>query len=383
LIASSPFIGQIVSFELVEISQLSLTRTLPAYIINLENPKNASAKDDDKTRSMEMVNERFNWGIIGPGRIAQQFADGLKVIDDAALYAVASNSQSRAAAFAEKYGGEKIYTSYEALVSDPEVDAIYVATPHRFHFENVMLCLNAGKPVLCEKPLTVNAAETKKLIETSKAKKIFLMEALWTRYLPIYQQVREWLESGVIGDVKFLSSTFGAALPEAEDDRWLNPELAGGTLLDMGVYPISISQWVVGQEPQSYSVQAIMGKTGVDVLTAVTLKYPNGVISQFNSNFLVANVNDFFIYGTQGHIRIHPNYWGSSGATLVTDGQELTVSKPLAGGGFEYETMEAMRCIRAGLIESPGMSHATTLATMELMDKIRAEIGLKYPFESG
>jgi predicted dehydrogenase len=126
-----------------------------------------------------------------------------------------------------------------------------------------------------------------------------------------------------------------------------------------------------------------MGKTGVDVLTAVTLKYPNGVISQFNSNFLVANVNDFFIYGTQGHIRIHPNYWGSSGATLVTDGQELTVSKPLAGGGFEYETMEAMRCIRAGLIESPGMLHATTLATMELMDKIRAEIGLKYPFESG
>jgi predicted dehydrogenase len=382
LIASSPFIGQIVSFELVEISQLSLTRTLPAYIINLENPKNASAKDDDKTRSMEMVNKRFNWGIIGPGRIAQQFADGLKVIDDAALYAVASSSQSRAAAFAEKYGGEKIYTSYQALVSDPEVDAIYVATPHRFHFENVMLCLNAGKPVLCEKPLTVNAAETKKLIETSKAKKVFLMEALWTRYLPIYQQVREWLGSGVIGDVKFLSSTFGAALPEAEDDRWLNPELAGGTLLDMGVYPISISQWVVGQEPQSYSVQAIMGKTGVDVLTAGMLKYPNGVISQFNSNFLVANVNDFFIYGTQGHIRIHPNYWGSSGATLVTDGQELTVSKPLAGGGFEYETMEAMRCIRAGLIESPGMSHATTLATMELMDKIRAEIGLKYPFES-
>jgi predicted dehydrogenase len=245
-----------------------------------------------------------------------------------------------------------------------------------------MLCLNAGKPVLCEKPLTVNAAETKKLIETSKAKKVFLMEALWTRYLPIYQQVREWLESGVIGNIKFLSSTFGAALPEVEGDRWLNPELAGGTLLDMGIYPISISQWVVGQEPQSYSVQAIMGKTGVDVLTAVTLKYPNGVISQFNSNFLVANVNDFFIYGTQGHIRIHPNYWGSSGATLVTDGQELTVSKPLAGGGFEYETMEAMRCIRAGLIESPGMLHATTLATMELMDKIRAEIGLKYPFES-
>ena len=207
------------------------------------------------------------------------------------------------------------------------------------------------------------------------------MEALWTRYLPIYQQVRQWLETDAIGDVKYLSSTFGGVIPKAEDDRWLNPELAGGTLLDMGIYPISISQWVTGQEPQSFSVQAILGKTGVDELTAVTLKYPNGVISQFNSNFIVANTNDFFIYGTKGHIRIHPNYWGASSATLVTDGQELTVSKPLAGGGFEYETKEAMRCVRAGMLESPSMSHADTLANMELMDKIRAEIGLKYPFE--
>ena len=328
-----------------------------------------------------MAKKQFNWGIIGPGRIAQQFADGLKVIDDATLYAVASTNLERANDFIEKNGGEKTYTSYEALVSDPKVDAIYVATPHRFHFENVMLCLNAGKPVLCEKPLTVNSAETKKLIETSSARKVFLMEALWTRYLPIYQEIRQWLEAGAIGDVKYMCSTFGSVVPGTEDDRWLNPELAGGTLLDMGIYPISVSQWVVGQEPQSFSVQALLGKTGVDVLTAVTLKYPNGVVSQFNSNFIVQNTNDFFIYGSKGHIRIHPSYWGASDATLVTEGQELTVSKLLTGGGFEFETAEAMRCIRAGLLESPGMTHATTLATMELMDKIRGEIGLKYPFE--
>jgi predicted dehydrogenase len=328
-----------------------------------------------------MANKRFNWGIIGPGRIAQQFADGLKVLEDAALYAVASTSPERATAFAEKYGGEKTYASYEALAADPQVDAIYIATPHRFHFENIMLCLNAGKPVLCEKPLTVNAAETKILIETSHAKKIFLMEALWTRCLPIYQQVRQWLDAGAIGDVKYLSSTFGFVVPKAEDDRWLNPELAGGTLLDMGIYPISVSQWVTGQEPETFSVQSLLGKTGVDELTAVILKYPNGVVSQFNSNFLVGNVNDFFIYGTQGRIRIHPNYWGASSATLTTEDQELTVSKPLTGGGFEFQTAEAMRCIRAGLLESPSMPHANTLANMELMDKIRAEIGLKYPFE--
>jgi dihydrodiol dehydrogenase / D-xylose 1-dehydrogenase (NADP) len=336
---------------------------------------------EETEKELRMANKQFNWGIIGPGRIAQQFADGLKVVENAVLYAVASTSLKRAIAFAEKFGGEKTYASYEALVGDPQVDAIYVATPHRFHFENVMLCLNAGKPVLCEKPLTVNAPETKKLIETSNIKKVFLMEALWTRCLPIYQQIRQWLEAGVIGDVKYLCSTFGAVIPKTEDDRWLNPELAGGTLLDMGIYPISISQWVTGQEPQSFSVQAHLGKTGVDDLTAVALKYPNGVISQFNSNFLVKNTNDFFIYGTKGHIRIHPDYWAASSATLVTEDQELTVSKPLAGGGFEFETEEAMRCIRAGLLESPSMSHANTLATMELMDKIRAEIGLKYPFE--
>jgi dihydrodiol dehydrogenase / D-xylose 1-dehydrogenase (NADP) len=332
-------------------------------------------------KELKMVNKRFNWGVVGPGRIAQTFADGLKVLENVALYTVASTSLERATAFARKNGGEKTYTSYEALVSDPQVDAVYVATPHRYHFENVMLCLNAGKPVLCEKPLTVNAAETKKLIETSHSKNIFLMEAVWTRCLPIYQQIRQWLDTGVIGEVKFMSSTFGIVVPKTADDRWLNPELAGGTLLDMGIYPISVSQWVTGQQPQSFSVQALRGKTGVDELTAVTLKYPNGVVSQFNSTFLVDNVNDFFIYGTQGRIRIHPNYWGASSATLFTEGQELTVSKPLAGGGFEYETEEAMRCIRAGLLESPSMSHADTLANMELTDKIRAEIGLKYPFE--
>jgi predicted dehydrogenase len=328
-----------------------------------------------------MGNQKFKWGVIGPGRIAQQFANGLKVIEDAALYAVASTNAERATAFAEKNGGEKTYNSYEALVADPKVDAVYVATPHRYHFENVILCLNAGKPVLCEKPLTVNAAETKKLIETSRAKKTFLMEALWTRCLPIYGQIREWLDAESIGDIKYMCSTFGFVAPKAEDDRWYNPELAGGTLLDMGIYPISVSQWVSGQEPQSFSVQAILGKTGVDELTAVTLKYPNGAISQFNSNFLVKNTNDFLIYGTKGHIHIHPNYWGASNASLITEDQELTVSKPLMGGGFEYQTQEAMKCVRAGLLESPKMTHAESLANMELMDKIRAEIGLKYPFE--
>ena len=328
-----------------------------------------------------MANKQFNWGILGPGRIAQQFGDGLKVIEDAGLYAVASTNLERAKDFAQKYGGEKVYDSYEALVNDPKVDGVYIATPHRFHFDNAMLCLQAGKPVLCEKPLTVNAAEAKELIQTARAKKTFLMEALWTRCLPIYVQIRQWLKEGTIGEIKLLVSTFGINIPKGPTDRWLNRELAGGTLLDMGVYPISVSQWVMEEDPQSFSAKAYLGSTGVDELTAVLFKYKNGVISQFNSNFISDDANEFFIYGSRGHICIHGPYWGSTSATLNAGGQELTVSSPISGGGFEFETAEAMRCIRAGLLESPAMPHTHTLANMEIMDRIRAEIGLKYPFE--
>jgi predicted dehydrogenase len=328
-----------------------------------------------------MSDKIFNWGVIGPGRIANQFAQGLGVIEDAALYAVASTRLERAEAFARQYGGAKLYDSYEALVSDPEVDGIYIATPHRFHFENIRLCLNAGKPVLCEKPLTVNAAETRQLVEIARSKKVFLMEALWTRFLPIYTPIRQWLNDGTIGDINLMVGTFGFNVPKSEADRWLNPELAGGTLLDMGIYPISVSQWVMGAQPQSFVARARIGKTGVDELTAVLLQYENGVISQFHSSFLSNNVNEFFIYGNKGHIRIHANYWGSEKASLIANDQELTVSRPFRGGGFEYQTEEAMRCIRAGLLESPGMTLANSLANMELMDAIRAEIGLKYPFE--
>ena len=328
-----------------------------------------------------VAQKTFKWGILGPGLISQQFAEDLRVVNDAVLYAVASTSIERAGAFSEKYNGQKIYGSYEELVNDPEVDAVYIGTPHNFHFENAMLCLNAGKPVLCEKPLTVNAAETRSLIETARHKKVFLLEALWTRYLPIFDQIRQWLDGGLIGDLQVLSSSFGFSIPKGREQRWLNPQLAGGTLLDMGVYPISTSQWIMRQPPESFAAQAQLSDTGVDVSTSVLLKYPNGVISQFNTNFTSNNVNDFYIYGSKGYIRIYANYWGSSKASLCLADQEMTVTRPLRAGGFEFEIEEAMRCVRLGLLESPGMPHAGTLANMELMDLIRADIGVKYPFE--
>ena len=327
------------------------------------------------------MRKKFKWGVIAPGRIAHAFAKGVLSIVDTEISAVASSSQKRADAFAEQYDIANAYDSYEALVADPDVDAVYISSLHHQHFAQAMLALDAGKPVLCEKPLTVNAAETKKLIEKSREKNLFLMEALWTRYLPIYGTVRQWLDDREIGDLVMMNATFGFRAPQNPKSRLLDPNLTGGALLDIGIYPLSVSQWVMGQNPKSFQVHALLGETGVDEMIAATLVYENGVISQFSSNIRSDNRNEFVIYGEKGHIRIHANFWGGTRATLNVNGKEETVIADFNATGFEYQTVEAMRCIQEDLLESPKMTHADTLATMTLMDDIRAEIGLKYPFE--
>jgi len=327
------------------------------------------------------MTKNFKWGIISPGRIAHTFAEGVQSIADAEICAVASSSQERADAFARKYNVPRAYNSYKALVADPTVDAVYISSLHHQHFEHSMLALEAGKPVLCEKPFTVNASQAEKLISTAKGKNLFLMEALWTRYLPIYGIIRKWLDEERIGDITLMTSTFGFRPERDEKGRLLNPNLAGGTLLDIGIYNLSVSQWVIGGNPKSFKVHALIGDTGVDELLTGVLVYENGVVSQFSCNFLSENQNDFYIYGSKGHIRIHPHFGASTQATLSVNGKEQTETAPFIATGFEYQTEEAVRCIRAGLLESPSISHADTLSTMRLMDGIRAEIGLIYPFE--
>jgi predicted dehydrogenase len=342
------------------------------------NSKNKIINTKIESTSMDKL---FNWGIIGPGRIAHRFMEGLAVIKDASLYAVASTSEERAQSFAGQYHAQKAYASYAELVNDPRVDAVYIATPHCFHFENAMLCLNSGKPVLCEKPLTVNARESRKLFETTRDNSVFLMEALWSRFVPAYQQVREWLDQQVIGEIKLLTSTMGYKKPMDAQSRLFNPALAGGVLLDFGSYPIAISQWILGENPISFIAKSHFSDTHVDDLTCVDLQYKNGAVSQFSCNFLTDNLNDLFIYGTEGYIRLHPKYWQSRQVTLATHEKELTITRPFRGSGFEFEMEEVMHCVRNGKIESPIMPHAQTQANMELMDSIRREIGLSYPFE--
>lgn len=328
-----------------------------------------------------MSKKPFRWGVIGPGRVAHRFAQGLSVIEGAELYAVASRDAARSRVFAQTYGAEKAYASYRELVEDPRVDAVYIATPHCFHFEQSMLALEAGKPVLCEKPLTVNATQARTLIHTALLKRVFLMEALWTRFLPVYKSVRQWLDQGRIGRPQLLNSTFGFKALEDHGDRVYNAALAGGALLDIGVYNLSTTQWVLGRNVEYFSAHGRLGETGVDELTAVDLFYEDGTASQFTCTIKAQTENDFNIYGEEGRIRIHPPFWEATTATLTVGDEALTVEKPHLGNGFEYEILEVMRCVGNGMLESPDMPHNQTLSNMLLMDKIRKAIGLRYPFE--
>lgn len=321
------------------------------------------------------------WGILGPGRIARQFAAAFVALPDAELAAVASRDAGRARAFADQHGIERAYGDYTQLLADSAVDAVYIATPHHAHAGLTRQCLEAGKPVLCEKPLTVNAEETAALVELARERGVFLMEAMWTRLQPAWQQVRRWLREGAIGEIRMLTSSFGAIQPERPDQRWLDPAQAGGVLLDMGIYDLSMTQWVLGSEPERFDITARRARTGVDAQVAATLHYADGVLSQFVCSFETPLANDFHIAGRAGSIHVDAPFWCPPRITLQQGDHVHVVETPHEANGYEHEIREAMRCIRAGALESPSIPHADTLATMRLMDAMRERIGVRYPFE--
>lgn len=319
----------------------------------------------------------FKWGLIGPGRIAHRFAQALSAPETGRLYAVASSNAKRAEDFAAQYQAPVSYDNYPTLMTDPNVDAIYIATPHNFHFEQAAACLKAGKPVLCEKPLTVTAQQAKALIELSQTHQVFLMEALWSRFLPVYQQVKTWLNDGRIGQPKLVQSNFGFAIERNESDRLLNPDLAGGVLLDMGVYNLSMSQWVYGRKPEKAVAQGFVGATGVDELMNVSLDFGGGQLAQFCCNFLCDTENSLTIYGSKGQIKVNAMFWDTGRAELkTTDGKIERFDQAYSASGFEYQIQEAKRCIEAGKLESDLITHRMTLETMELMDELLAQVGV-------
>lgn len=323
----------------------------------------------------------LRWGILGCGNIARQFANGLAALDDAQLIAVGSRSVENADAFADQFSVPRRHSSYEKLVNDPEADAIYVATPHPFHQEHSILCLNAGKAVLCEKPFAINADQAEAVIQVAREKKVFLMEAMWTRFLPIVVQVREWIAEGAIGEPRMLSADFGFRAGVNPEGRLFNLALGGGALLDVGIYTLSFASMVFGPNPDRIESMANLGETGVDEQTAILLGYEGGQMALLSTAIRTSTLHEARIIGTEGAILLHPAFWKGERATLQAGGEEKTVEMPLEGNGYNYEATEVARCLRAGELESPTIPLDETLALIKLMDQIRAQWGLKYPME--
>ena len=336
----------------------------------------------------------FGWGLIGPGAIAHQWAECVQGLPGMHLRSVYGRDITRATAFAHHWTrpGRPLpqgVAELDALLADPLIDAIYIATPHSHHGAFVRRCLQAGKPVLCEKPLVPTQAEAAELVALSRQRGVFLMEALWTRFLPAYAQVRQWLHGGAIGAVQGLQSAFCFAAPYDPSSRMFDPALAGGTLLDIGIYNLAVTRWVLetapGNCPEPLSLQAsgVLAPSGVDQRVAATLCFPGGVVSQFVCAFDGAADNSLRILGTQGSITVPAPFWGATEARLLRPGQDDWVAAaPHAINGFEGEIEETVRCVRAGLFESPHLPHAETLALLGWIDELRRQLDVRYPFEN-
>ena len=327
--------------------------------------------------------ESIRWGLVGPGHIAGKFATDLRAVPGAMLAAVCSRDPGRARSFAEKHGVPRWGNDPALLAADPEIDIVYLASPHNAHFETAKMLLEAGKPVLCEKPLTVNAAQARELIALSQARGVLLVEAMWTRFLPLFRRIRALLDDGAIGLPKMVGSSFCIQAPPDPDNRWFNPALAGGGLLDVGIYCLAVTQLALGRAPATVDAVARMAATGVDELLHARLEYDGGPLAAFTCGVASRFDNSLTISGSEGFIRVPDLFIHATKAELCRGDNVETLHEPLRAGGFEFEIEETMRCLRNLDIESPLMPHADTLATMETMDRIRGQIGLRYPGEDG
>jgi predicted dehydrogenase len=329
----------------------------------------------------EIRMSKIRWGILGTGNIASQFARGLADLGDAELVAVGSRTLESAEAFGERFGAPRRHTSYAALANDPEVDAIYVATPHTLHHDNTIMCLEAGKAVLCEKPFAINAREAKEMIATARARGIFLMEAMWTRFLPHIVRLRELLAAGVIGEVRMLQADFGFRTSFNPQTRLFDPALGGGALLDVGIYTASLASMIFGT-PERVSSMAHLGETGIDEQSAMLLGYSGGRLALLSQAIRTNSPHEALLLGTNGKIRVHSSWWKQTTMTLSVDGRpDEQIDLPTVGNGYNYEAAEVGRCLRAGRTESDVMPLDETLAIMRTMDELRAQWGLRYPGE--
>lgn len=337
---------------------------------------------DTEIRTQESGIEVIRWGIIGAGNISSTFATALNSMRDVKLAAVASRNLNRAEEFAKKFGIDKAYGSYEELAADPEIDVIYIGTPHPEHKENAALCIKHGKAVLCEKSFTLNEKDSLYLTTLAAEHRVFLMEAMWTKFLPVTRKVKEWLKEGRIGELRHIRASFGFYTEFNPDSRLYNPELGGGALLDVGVYPITYVIHMVDCLPEQVLSSAVIGKTGVDERNVILMKFPQGILAELSSAVSAEIGYDAEMIGDKGRIYV-PRFWCAEEAMLYNSRNELeeTIEFPFQVNGYVHEAEEVNRCLREGLLESTLLPLKDTLSIMRIMDGIRSEWGLKYPEE--
>ena len=322
----------------------------------------------------------MNIGFIGAGRIANTLASTMARMEDVNLYAVAARDLDRAQAFAAQYGFDKAYGSYEEMLRDPNVELVYIATPHSHHFEHMKLCIAHGKNVLCEKAFTLNAAQAREIAALARERGVYVAEAIWTRYMPSRAMINEVLASGIIGNISTL--TCNLSYPVTYKERIVQPELAGGALLDVGIYGLNFALMHFGDDILRTDSSVRFTDTGVDAMETITLHYRDGRMAVITSGVLARGDRKGIFYGDKGYIIVENiNNPQSIAVYDLTDTLIKKIEVPAQITGYEYQIREAMARIRAGEIEAASMPLDTTIAVMERMDALRASWGLIYPME--
>lgn len=322
----------------------------------------------------------IKWGIIAPGGIANAFAEEVIKTKDGILSAVYGRNEDKTKEFAKMHKIDKYYSDIDEFLKDKDIDAVYIATPHNYHMEYAKKCVLAKKHVLCEKPFSYNYKTGKEIIDIARENNIFIMEALWTLFLPAVNKAKEWIEEGKIGKVKLITANFGIKSEFNAKHRLYNPDLAGGALLDLGIYPILFSNYIANSYPIEIKSNAEFTKTNVDESDIINLKYEDGILSSLNCSLTSKLNNEAVIYGENGKIVI-PRFWASKEAYLYIEENTEKYIDDYEEAGYKYEIEEANNCIKNNILESNVASHNNTLELAKIMDEIRKQIGLVYPFE--
>ncbi|HOM02348.1 MAG TPA: Gfo/Idh/MocA family oxidoreductase [Acetivibrio sp.] len=328
------------------------------------------------------MTEEIKWGILGCGRIARTFAESLQYVPDGKLTAVASKTPGKACEFARTFNVERYYEDYLDLVKDESLDVIYVATTHNYHYEHTLLCLENKKSVLCEKPFTVNSKQAEHLISVARQNKVFLMEAMWTRFLPCIVELSRLLSQNIIGDIGFLRADFGFSTKGRDVPKYyFDPNLAGGALLDLGVYPVSFSRFVFKKPPVNIKTFGYIDTSKVDIHAAYMFEYGYGKVAMMSSSYSVDMPHEAVICGTEGYIKV-PDFFHPTQFSIHLHGKEEKVVRiPFESNGLNYQAREVNKCLREGKLESDIMTLDESLEIMKTLDALRAEWGLSYPME--